>query len=128
MRGTIQFYSYRDPQNVATYENFENSTKWLQNLELDDQTLDNFIISTVSKIDAPVSARAMMLYQDNCYFSGIAHENRKHFRSQIIKTTKKDIVESGKIFEKLCNTANKCVFGGKDLENLKGFNIINLFN
>ena len=128
MRGTIQFYSYRDPQNVATYENFENSTKWLQNLELDDQTLDNFIISTVSKIDAPVSVRAMMLYQDNYYFSGISHENRENFRTQIIETTKEDIKASAKVFEKLCNTASKCIFGGKDLENLKGFKIIDLFS
>ena len=129
IRGTMQFYSYRDPQNIKTLDSFSKSAKWLRELNIDQGTLDNFIISTVAKIDAPTVASGIMLYQDSCYFSFIDHKNRENVRREIINTKKEDILEAAKIFDTLFEDANKCVFGGKNLEKLEsdGFICINLF-
>lgn len=127
--GTMQYYSFRDPNIIKTFENYFKSCNWLKNLELDNQKLDNFIISCVAKIDAPVTCKFIMQYQDCKYFCGIANNKREILRKSIIKTSQKDIKEAAIILEKLCKHGNKCVFGGELIKELdkNEYKIIDLF-
>lgn len=128
-RGTMQFYSYRDPKLKKTFDNYANSCKWLANTDFSDQTLDNYIISSVAKIDAPQVARNIMLTLDNYYFSGIDQNKRTKTRQQMIDTKLKDIKDAGQTFLSVIDSSAKCVFGSQNIEKLKddGFKIIDLF-
>ena len=130
MQGTYKYYSYRDPKTAETFANFENSPKWLRSKKLTQRELDNYIISCVAKIDAPLPSRIIIDYLDNCNFSNIEFDSRKISRSEAINTSINDIKEASEKITLLLNSANKCIFGGKDIEKLKsdGFTCINLFD
>lgn len=129
LRGTIQFYSYRDPQIQKTFDSFIESTKWLSELNLNKQNLDNYIISSVAKIDAPSSAIAKIQIMDVYYFSDIDLKLIEENRNQIIKTTLDDVHEAGRVFSKLVKNSSKCVFGTSALNSCSDqFNIVDLFS
>ena len=91
--------------------------------------MDNYIISSVAKIDAPSSALAKMQILDTYYFSDIDLGLIEKNRNQIIHTTLDDVHEAGRVFAKLAKNSSKCVFGTKALNNCSDqFNIVDLFS
>ena len=128
--GTCKFYSFRDPQTTKTYSNYKNCCDWLSSKDLSQRELDNYIISNVAKIDAPLPARAIINYLDTCYFCDIPDDHRKITRNEIISTSLDDIKSSAQKIKTQMKTSNKCVFGGLALDSLKdaGFKIVDLFS
>ncbi|MDO5426410.1 MAG: hypothetical protein Q4F54_01075 [Coriobacteriia bacterium] len=91
--------------------------------------MDNYIISSVAKIDAPSSALAKIQILDTYYFSDIDLNLIEKNRDQIIHTTLDDVHEAGRVFAKLSKNSSKCVFGTKALNKCSDqFNIVDLFS
>lgn len=97
---------------------------------MSQRDLDNYIISTVAKIDAPASVRAKMIAQDNLFFTKTPTDARKKCRNEIIKTGIEDIKKSGAEFNEMNKSSVKCVFGGniQDIDNKDKYKFIDLFN
>lgn len=127
--GTMQFYSFRDPNIEKTFNSYTQSGNWLKSIVLDQKKLDNFIISCVAKIDAPATNKFIMQYQDKIYFNNLPCNIREINRNYVINTTLKDIKYAGDIISKLSLKGNKCIFGGAELKNFnnKEYKLIDLF-
>jgi Zn-dependent M16 (insulinase) family peptidase len=50
--GVFTYLSYRDPNLLATLENYDNTAQFLQELELSDAELTKSIIGTIGGMDA----------------------------------------------------------------------------
>jgi hypothetical protein len=55
-RGTISLYSYRDPNNLKTYQAFEKSIQNCLKGEFDQRLIDEAKLGAFQRIDKPVAA------------------------------------------------------------------------
>nr|XP_018905366.1 PREDICTED: presequence protease, mitochondrial [Bemisia tabaci]XP_018905367.1 PREDICTED: presequence protease, mitochondrial [Bemisia tabaci] len=87
--GVISFYSYRDPNSVATFDAFDNSVEWLMNSNLSDEDIDEAKLSVFQRIDEPIppSNRGMRLF-----LHGITDEMFQQHRSHLLKVTRDDVI------------------------------------
>ncbi|OWA49973.1 Presequence protease, mitochondrial [Hypsibius exemplaris] len=53
--GLFQFYSYRDPKTLETFDAFDRSIVWAANGSFTQQDLDEAKLSTFSEVDKPVA-------------------------------------------------------------------------
>ncbi len=111
------FYSYRDPHIDQTLERFAESARWLATLDIDDETLEGYIISAVSTFDAPVRPRALVAAQRIQYLMGRDPELRYTRRAQALATTPAHIRELGSVLTSAVPAMHSCTIGNADAIN-----------
>ncbi|XP_055343620.1 presequence protease, mitochondrial-like [Paramacrobiotus metropolitanus] len=88
--GLFNFYSYRDPKSLETFEAFERSVEWAMNGSFGTQDVDEAKLSVFQEVDKPVSpgdeGRRQFIYavDDDLY--------QRH-REQLLAVTKEQLVE-----------------------------------
>ena len=66
----VAFYTYRDPAVDPSLARIAQAGGWLSELDVDRDTFEGFIVSTVSGLDAPVKPYGLAKRQDGAFFSG----------------------------------------------------------
>ena len=94
--GFSYFVSYRDPNLGKTIEIYENAVKEIENIELDDRTMTQFIIGTVSDIDIPKTAPLKGNRCLDAYITGVDFEMIQKERDEIINAQPEDIRNTAK--------------------------------
>ncbi len=90
--GVFRFFSYRDPRNLETLEDFDKSVHWLITGEASEAQLEEAVLGVVSSIDKPGSpaGEAKATYLNN--FFGRTPEQRDEYRRAILNVKLDDLI------------------------------------
>ena len=111
--GNCGIVSYRDPNLKSTYEVFKAAAEAVKNMDLDQETVDKYIIGTMSNIDVPMSPAAKGTFSMTGYMIGQSDEMRQRNRDEILGATPETVKAAADILT--CFTDNEfiCTVGGE---------------
>lgn len=119
-------YSFRDPtplKSLGIFREMGNELiKWCDGPE----TLDKYIISTVSEMEPLISTSAMAELEDSRFICGYTHKMRTEFRQQLLTCDKNAIRGWAEIFDRFSHEMSTCLVGGEMLINEPGRYILDL--
>lgn len=125
----ILTYSYRDPNLKSTIEVYDNMDKFLEELNLSDDELKNYIIGTMNSFDPLLSPSAKGDLNLVRYISHLTEEKMSQFKNEALNTTLKQLKSYAPTIKKAMDENYLCVIGGEEVikENSSLFNeIVNL--
>ncbi len=128
--GGLQFYSYRDPNLDSTLQCFKDTAGWLSGIELDEEALRGYIISTLAGFDNPKKPREIARRQVADFFSHAKPNWLEKLRNEVLETTSEDLKNLSSVFDDLAEKNMACVFGSEKIlsQSRSDLKVINLFN
>uniref|UniRef100_A0AAY4AM05 Pitrilysin metalloproteinase 1 n=1 Tax=Denticeps clupeoides TaxID=299321 RepID=A0AAY4AM05_9TELE len=83
--GLFSFYSYRDPNSMATLSAFRGGVEWARSGKFSQQDIDEAKLSIFSAVDAPVAPSDKGLSR---FLSGLTDEMRQQHRERLFAVTR----------------------------------------
>ncbi len=118
--GYIYLASYRDPNIKLTLNKYYQIIDYINNLEIDEDTLKSYIIGTFSELDIPLHNKDKARIAVNYYLKGYKYNDIIKLRKEIINTNIDDLRKSINIYKNLLNNSI-CVIGENDkINEIKG--------
>lgn len=99
LSGTMTFVSYRDPNLLRTIDVFDQSARFLRDMELSDDELTKGVIGSIGDLDAYRLPDAKGYTSMVQYLSGETEEDRRHMREEILGTTAADFKAFARVLE-----------------------------
>jgi Zn-dependent M16 (insulinase) family peptidase len=89
--GAFRFFSYRDPRNLGTLADFDESISWLLDSSHSDLALEEAIFSVISSLDKPASpaGEVKKAFYDALFLR--TSDQKKEYREGILSTTVADL-------------------------------------
>lgn len=116
-RGLACFYSYRDPNLEKTFDVFKSMSIFIENLELSERQMTQYIIGALNSSDSPKRPNVNGMLALTRYLCGITDDYIQNERIEILQTTSKKL----KIFNRMLDISNNepsiCTFGGGEERN-----------
>lgn len=106
--------SYRDPNLENTIDVYEKAAEYIENMELDERDITQFIIGTVSGIDIPMTPSVKASFSLRGYMTNMTDEDNQKERDQILNITEDDIHSLGKYLRAIMEDGNLCVVGSQE--------------
>ena len=104
--------SYRDPNIRATREVYEGIPAWLEQLEIPQEAVDGFIISTVGGgFDAPLTPSMKGSTDFRLWLSGITQKDVQKERDEALACTPEILKGLAPYVKAVLDQDNFCVFG-----------------
>ncbi|XP_019363723.1 PREDICTED: presequence protease, mitochondrial [Gavialis gangeticus] len=103
--GVLTFYSYRDPNSLATLTTFEKAVDWVKSGDFTQQDIDEAKLAVFAAVDAPTAPSDKGM--DHFLF-GISDEMKQMHREQLFAVSR----------ENLMDVANKYLAAGKSTRGL----------
>ena len=128
--GSLIFTSYRDPNLKETLDAYDNTYKYLKDIDIDDREMRKYIIGTISEMDSPLSPVLKGEKAVADFIKGLKYDDYKKEREEILSTTQEDIKELSSIYDDVMKKGFYCAMGneGKINKNKELFNkFINVF-
>lgn len=121
--GNVYFASYRDPNLVETFENYNNTPNYLDKFDANSKEMTRYIIGTIARMDGPMTASQRGKRAIDYYFSKTTVEELKAEREAVLATTPEDIKGMKKMIEDILSQDAICVYGNEEKveENAKLF-------
>jgi hypothetical protein len=111
--GVFTFLSYRDPNLLASLDNYDATAGFLRSLELSDEELTKSIIGTIGDLDAYQLPDAKGYTSMMRYLTGRTDEIRQKERDEILSTNGEDFITFGEVLEKAAKTKAIAVIGSQ---------------
>ncbi len=115
--GVFTFLSYRDPNLLDTLDIYDETGKFLRNLDLSNDELTKSIIGAIGDMDAyqlpDAKGYSSMLRQ----LIGETDEKRQKIRDEILATNLKDFHDFGEVLDRLSKDGSVVVMGSDDAVN-----------
>ena len=111
--GDITTYSYRDPNLLKTVEVYDNMYKFIENMDISDNELKNFIIGSMNSFDpllSPVLKGEMNLSR---YISHIDEKDIEKMKKEAINTDIDELKSFAPIIKEAMDKNYICVIGGE---------------
>lgn len=108
-------YSYRDPSPVSSLGAYDRIADFLEELAQSDENIDNFIISTIASANPLMTPDSEGNVADNFYLCGISEEMRKKTHSEMLGTTKENLLSWAQTMRDMAQSGAVCVVGGEGL-------------
>lgn len=109
--GDCFFVSYRDPNLQKTIEVYEKASEYLKNFVADERTLTQYIIGTISDMDAPLTPASYGTYSLAAYLSGVTDEMIQKDRDEVLNVTQEDIRNLAQYVDAVMEDNCVCVVG-----------------
>lgn len=124
--GNLAFFSYRDPNLTRTINVYNETYKFLENVDFAKKDMENFIIGTVGRVYRPLTPDKKGEKAVGDYICNITYEDVQRERDEILNTTIEDIKSYAKMIKSGMDEHYCCVVGneGKIKENQANFNKI----
>jgi len=124
--GNLAFFSYRDPNLTRTIDVYNETYKFLENVDFAKKDMENFIIGTVGRVYRPLTPDKKGEKAVGDYICNITYEDVQRERDEILNTTIEDIKSYAKMIKVGMDEHYCCVVGneGKIKENEAVFNKI----
>ena len=115
--GTLDFYSYRDPNPVKSIQTFEESFPYGLDAKWSEKDLTEAKLRVFQSIDAPINVASQGATE---FFEGISDDLRQERRENFLNTTIQDLQHVTQNY--LVNNPNNLstIIGDKDLLNVDG--------
>ena len=118
--GSVGIYSYRDPSAKESLNAFMDLGNQLRAFASSDETVDKYVISTISNTDPLLTPRTAGQSAATLYFRGITKEDREQEFREILHTDKEALLTYADELDKVLKDAVTVIIGGKDaVEGLK---------
>jgi hypothetical protein len=112
--GTFTFLSYRDPNILPTLENYDNTVKFLRDLNLSAAELTKSIIGTIGDLDAYLLPDAKGWTSMLRHLTNYTDDKRQQIRDEVLGTTVQDFKQFANILEQLNAKGEVVVLGSAD--------------
>ena len=112
--GVLTFLSYRDPNLLATLENYDNTAKFLRELELNDSELTKSIIGTIGGMDAYLLPDAKGYQSMLRHLTQYNDQTRQEIRDQVLGTTVKDFNRFADVLTRVAENGEVVVLGSAE--------------
>ncbi|MEO2176383.1 MAG: insulinase family protein, partial [bacterium] len=96
--GIFRFYSYRDPNLMATFDAFEQSIDWVMNSNIGFELIEESILGVISGIDAPASPAGEARQAFHNQLFGRSNEYRQEMRQNFLRVTVEDVQQVAKAY------------------------------
>lgn len=128
--GSMQFYSYRDPNLDETLARFDSAAAWLAAFKPEETEMRGYIISSVAGLDAPSKPREIARRQDGDWFSKRPSDYRKVLREQLLATTSEKLRAHGNELAQVVAHDVRCAFGSRSIieDSQATYEIVDLLN
>ncbi len=111
--GNVQFYSYRDPNLVATEKVYEGTGEYVRNLNPDETELTKYIIGTFSGYERPISRYGKMARSFDAYITGNTYEEVLRRRAEMLDITAEQFAAVGEAFDRILAQGYRCSVGNE---------------
>jgi hypothetical protein len=115
--GTFGYLSYRDPNLLATIENYDGTATFLRDLRISEDELTKSIIGTIGDVDGYQLPDAKGYTAFVRELTGLTDAQRQEFRDQILGTRAEDFHHLAEVLNEMNNTAHVVVLGSADAIN-----------
>jgi presequence protease len=112
--GTFTFLSYRDPNILPTLENYDNTVKFLRDLDLSEAELTKSIIGTIGELDAYLLPDAKGWTSMLRHLTNYTDDKRQQIRDEVLGATAKDFKEFANVLERLNASGEVVVLGSAE--------------
>jgi len=112
--GLFVYASYRDPNLLGTIDNYDETSRFLRNLDLSEDELTKSIIGAIGAIDTYQLPDAKGYSSMARYLIGYTDEQRQAFRDQVLTTKPSDFNAFGEILEQVNREGIVVVLGSQD--------------
>ena len=112
--GNFTFNSYRDPNLGSTIENFDHTPDYLATFDADQQSMNRYIIGTISEMDSPLTPSQRGDQAVSMFLSQRTLEEVQHDRDKVLSTTPADIREFSQMVVAVLSQNALCVYGNAD--------------
>jgi hypothetical protein len=109
--GVFAFLSYRDPNLLATLDNYDRASRFLREVELSDGELTKSILGTIGDLDAYQLADAKGYTSMVRYLVGDTEEERQRMRDEVLSTSAKDFRNFAEALEQVNQHGQIVVMG-----------------
>lgn len=107
--------SYRDPNMVNTIKVYEGAAEYIENMPLDERTITQFIIGTLSEVDTPLTPSSKGAYSLRGYMTGLEDSELQKERDEILNINEDIIHGLSKYLRAIMEDRNLCVVGNADV-------------
>jgi hypothetical protein len=111
--GKVIATSFRDPKLKETLDIFKDAADYINNLDLDQNTLTQHIIGAMSRIDGAMTPRGQGVLGTSEYISKRTFEDKQKERTEILSTSVEDIKGFSDLLLKGMNETCHCVYGNE---------------
>jgi Zn-dependent M16 (insulinase) family peptidase len=112
--GVLTFLSYRDPNLLATIDNYDATAQFLRQVELSDEEITKSIIGAIGQIDAYQLPDAKGYTSLVRYLLGITDEIRQQRREEILSTGPSEFRAFADVLERVKEQGFVVVLGGQE--------------
>ena len=112
--GTFTFLSYRDPNLLATIDNYDKTVDFLTGLDLSADELKKSIIGTIGNFDAYQLPDAKGWTSMVRYLTNYTDEERQRIRDEVLSTKVDDFKGFARILAELNKAGEVVVLGSTD--------------
>lgn len=108
--GAFVFYSYRDPRNLDTLQDFGRSLEWLQSQQHSRDSVEQAILGVIGSLDKPASPAGEAKQHFHNLLQGRTDMLRAEFRQRVLQVTAEDLqrVAASWLIADAANTAIIC--------------------
>ncbi|XP_054847868.1 presequence protease, mitochondrial isoform X2 [Eublepharis macularius] len=89
--GIFTFYSYRDPNSIATLATFEKAAEWARAGKFTQQDIDEAKLAVFAAVDAPIAPSDKGM---NRFLHGISDEMKQQHREHLFTVAKDHLMEA----------------------------------
>ncbi len=109
--GVFNFVSYRDPNLLKTLENYDSASRFLREVELNEEELTKSIIGTIGDLDAYQLPDAKGYASMVRYLVGDTEEERQRMREEVLGTTAQEFRDFAEALQKVQQHGTVVVMG-----------------
>ncbi len=111
----VTLTSYRDPNIKNTLDVFDNLSNYIDSLNLTEEEILGFKISTLSKMNLILHKKDLAAIMQRRYFSNTTYEYLKNLAKEIVDTTLSDLKKYSKVIDNAFKDGSVCVIGVDNL-------------
>ena len=112
--GNFTYMSYRDPNLLATLDNYAQAGDFLRNLDLSEDELTRSMIGAIGNMDAHLLPDAKGYTSMLHHLTEYTDEERQKIRDQVLSTTVEDFKVFGEALNRVNDNGLVVVVGSKD--------------
>ncbi|MBQ7076950.1 MAG: insulinase family protein [Lachnospiraceae bacterium] len=111
--GRLAFGSYRDPHIKSTLKAYNEVPEFIENLDVDDDTMTKYVIGAMGKMDTPLSPLGKCEYSAAAYFRGTTIDEIRKERKEVINATLADLKKFAPMVRDVLKDNRICVIGNE---------------
>lgn len=112
--GNIYFSSYRDPNLKETLQVYGEAVDYVKSFHPDEREMTKYIIGTVSRLDAPMTASMKGERATQNYLTNLTQAEIQQERDEVLGTRQKDIQACATIIADTMKENYICTLGNED--------------